>query len=170
MKQAAKLFFSLLFILISNLSFAQDNRINLQVDSLINLAGDPFECNSVTWRIIANKKEAIQILIDKLDDTTMTQAIDKCKLTHLRVGDLAYLTLKRIMPLPFFAVTGIQCDLFRDGCQVGVFEYMETSRFKFKGQVQAYYDGKKDHLVWRQLDSNHLTPCYFMNNIRGQYY
>ena len=149
--------------------FGQKDKIKLQVDSLKYLSGDPFECNSLTWRIIANKKDAIQILIDKLGDTTLTKATDKCKKTYLRVGDLAYLTLERILSLPFFAVTGMQCDVMQDGCWIGVFEYIEANRPKFKGQVQAYYDKKKVNLKWRKLDRNDLTTCYIKNNIKGQY-
>ena len=143
MKLQIKILFTSLFILTAISSIGQSDKIKLQVDSLKYLSGDPFECNSLTWRIIANKKDAIQILIDKLDDTTLTKATDKCKTTNLRVGDLAYLTLERILALPFFAVTGMQCDVIQDGCQVGIFEYIEANRFKFKGQVQKYYNEKK---------------------------
>ena len=152
-----------------NFSFGQTN-IEKQVDSLKYLKGDPFECNSVTWRIIANKKDAILYLIDKLDDTNLTKATDKCKKTNLTVGDISFLTLKRILPLPFFAVTGMRCDVIENGCQLGIFEYIESNRTKFKQQVQVYYDKKKSKLKWRQLDSNHLTPCYIENNIKGQYF
>jgi hypothetical protein len=169
MKRHITIFFISLFILTTNYSFGQTDKIKLQVDSLKYLRGDPFECNSLTWRIILNKKDAIQALIDKLDDTTITSAKVKCKKTNLTVGDIAYLTLKRILPLPFFAVTGVQCDVIENGCQLGVFEYIERNRVKFKGQVQTYFDKKKNNLKWRQLDSNHLTPCYIKNNIKGQY-
>lgn len=64
----------------------------------------------------------------------------------------------------------MQNDVIKDGCQVGVFEYIESNRTRFKEQVQAYYDKKKEKLKWRQLDSNHLTPCYLKNNIKGQYF
>lgn len=169
MKQLIKLYFTTLVILTTLNTFGQTDLLKSQVDSLKYLNGDPFECNSVTWRIISNKKEVIQLLIDKLGDSTLTNATDKCKTASLRVGDIAYLTLKRILPLPFFTVTGMQCDIIKDGCQIGVFEYIESNRPKFKGQVQAYYDKKKDNLKWKQLDSNHLTPCYIKNNIKGQY-
>jgi hypothetical protein len=154
---------------LKRLTFSNTDLLKLQVDSLKYISGDPFVCNSVTWRIIANKKEAIQILIDKLGDTTLTKATDKCKTSNLRVGDLAYLTLVRVLPLPFMMVTGMQCDVMENGCQLGVFEYIEKNRSKFKGQVQAYYDKKKSNLKWRQLDSNKLTPCYIKNNIKGHY-
>jgi hypothetical protein len=164
-----KLFFLTLIISTTINGFGQTDQIKAKVDSLEYLIGDPFDCNSVTWRIIANKKDAIQHLIDQLDDTTITLAKDKCKTTNLTVGDIAYLTLKRILQLPFFAVTGMQCDIIENDCQLGIFEYIENNRVKFKGQVQKYYDQKKNNLKWRQLDSNHLTPCYIKNNIKGQY-
>lgn len=112
MKPQIKILFTSLFFLTAINTFGQTAKIKLQVDSLKYLNDDPFECNSLTWRIIASKKESIQILIDKLDDTTLTKASDKCKPTNLRVSDLAYLTLKRILHLPFFVVTGMQCDVF----------------------------------------------------------
>ena len=155
--------------IIANVSLGQTN-IQKQVDSLKYLQGDPFECNSIAWKIIANKKDAIQVLIDNLGDSTLTKTTDKCKKQNLTVGDISFLTLKRILPLPFFAVTRVQCYVFEGGCQLGIFEYIEANRVKFKQQVQAYYDKKKDKLKWRQLDSNHLTPCYFKNNIKGQYF
>jgi len=158
-----------LLTIITGFCFAQSD-IQSQVDSLKYLQGDPFDCNSVTWRIIANKKDAIQFLIDNLDDSTFTTATDKCKKSNLTVGDISFLTLKRILPLPFFAVTQVQCDLIKNGCQLGVYEYIENNRAKFKQQVQIYYDKNRDKLKWRQLDSNHLTPCYLKNNIKGQYF
>jgi hypothetical protein len=169
MKHLITLFFTSLVILTNTNAFGQTDLLKSQVDSLKYLSGDPFDCNFVTWRIIENKKEAIQILIEKIEDTTLTNTTDKCKTTNLRVGDLAYLTLKRILPLPFFAVTRMQCDVIKDGCLVGVFEYIDANRTTFKGQVQTYYDKKKDNLKWRQLDRNHLTPCHIQNNIKGQY-
>ncbi len=165
----SKILITTLFTLISIIAFSQNEKIKSQVDSLKYLSGDPLDCNSVTWRIIANKKDAIQVLIDKLDDTTTVKAIDKCKKEYLRVGDIAYLTLKKILPLPFFAVTGMQMDVIENGCQLGIFEYIEDNRIKFKGQVQVYYDKKKEKLKWRKLDSNQLTACYIKNNIKGQY-
>lgn len=170
MRPHQKLFFVLWLALMATGSFGQSRSIALQADSLKYAGGDPFECSSVTWRIIAAKKEAIQVLIDKLDDTTSTRAADHCKKTALRVGDLAYLTLTRIMALPFFAVTGKQLDVIEaGGCQRGLFEYIEANRARFKAQVQTYYDKKKDHLTWRQSDSNHLPPCEIHHRINGRY-
>jgi hypothetical protein len=169
MKHLKKFFLSTLVILTTINGFGQTDKLKFLVDSLKYLSSDPFECNSVTWRIIAYKKDAIQLLIDKLNDTTITSAKDNCKTSNLKVGDIAYLTLERILPLPFFAVTGMQCDVIKNGCQLGIFEYIENNRIKFKRQVQMYYDKKKSNLKWLQLDNNDLTPCYIKNNIKGQY-
>lgn len=169
MKQQIKILFASLLMLTAMNGFGQTNKIKQQADSLKYVKGDVFECSSLTWKIIACKKDAIQILIDKLDDTTMTKATYKCKPAGLHVGDIAYLTLEKIFALPLFAVTGMQFDVIQDGCRIGVFEYIDANRAKFKGQVQAYYNKKKAHLKWRQLDSNHLTPCYIKNNIKGLY-
>ncbi|MCX6318586.1 MAG: hypothetical protein NTW29_14935 [Bacteroidetes bacterium] len=145
-------------------------QLQKQVDSIKYLQGDPFACTAVTWRIIANRMDAIQLLIDQLADSTMTNARDKCKKTNLAFGDIAFLTLKEILPLPFFAVTQVQCDVIEDGCQLGIFEYIAANRLRFRQQVQAYYNRNKNQLKWRQLDSNYLTPCHIQNNIKGIYF
>jgi hypothetical protein len=153
----------------TNYNFGQ-TILQKQVDSLKYLQDAPFECNSITWKIIANKKDAIQILIDNLDNSTLTKSIDKCKKKELTVGEISFLTLERILPLPFFALTQEQFDVIENGCQLGIFDYIEANRAKFKQQVQAYYDKRKYKLKWRQLDSNHLTPCHIKNNIKGKYF
>jgi hypothetical protein len=141
----------------------------MQVDSLKYIRQNTFDCNSVTWRIIANKKEAIPYLIDKINDTTITLAKDKCKKTAYRVGDLAYLTLTKILPLPFSTITGFQPAAAKDDCQIEIFEYIEVNREKFKARVQYYYNTKKDNLKWVPIHSNHLTPCQRKNNVKGRY-
>ena len=65
-------------------SFGQTGDIELQLDSLKCLQGDPLECTSITWRIISTKKDAIQHLIDKLDDSASTEATDNCKKSNIR--------------------------------------------------------------------------------------
>lgn len=169
MKERHKILLFIFTVCINVSVFGQFDKIKLQVDSLKYVRQNTFDCNSVTWRIIANKKEAIQYLIDKLDDTTHTAAKDKCKKTNFRVGDLAYLTLTKILPLPFSMITGMQLDPKVDACQLGVFEYIENNRQKFKAQVQAYYNKKSESLKWVPIHSNHLTPCQRKNNVKGRY-
>ena len=141
-----KTLFFVVCLLSSINGYAQSVQLQRQLDSLKYVKGNPFECNSITWKIIAHKKEAIQVLINKLDDTSLTLATDPCKHSRLRVGDLAYLTLKEILPLPFYLVTGMRCDVIEGNCQLGVFEYIENNRAKFKQQVQDYYNGNEKKL------------------------
>ncbi len=169
MIRSFKIYTAIFFFWSSLSASGQMDMIKPQIDSLKYLKGNAFDCSSITWRIIANKKEAIQLLIDRLGDTTLTKAKDKCKKTNLCVGDLAYLTLIEIMPLPFMLVTGMQCDVIENGCQLGVFEYIEENRQKFKGQVQTYYDKKSKHLKWVKYDTEDLTPCHIKNKIIGHY-
>lgn len=169
MKEQYKILLFLFILCINVPVFGQLEQIKLQVDSLKYVRQNTFDCNSVTWRIIANKKVAIPFLIDKLDDTTHTAAKDKCKKTNFRVGDLAYLTLTKILPLPFSTITGVQLDPKADACQLALFEYIENNRQKFKEQVQAYYDKKSEGLKWVPIHSNHLTPCQRKNNVKGRY-
>ncbi len=156
-----------LFVLCCCTSFVAHAQTKSPVDSLKYL--NDLGCNTVFWKIIARQKESIPLLIEKLDDTTMTAVKDKCKKNNLRVGDLAYLALEEIIPLPFFAVTGVQCDVIKDGCVVGVFEYIESNRKKFKAQVYAWNRLESKNFIWRRYDSNHLTPCRFGNGIEGKY-
>jgi hypothetical protein len=169
MKKYTYILFLLVCFTATVSAFGQTDKVKLQVDSLKYVTGDAFDCSSLVWRIVATKQDAIQILIDKLSDTTLTKATYKCTNTFLRVGDLAYLALDQILPLPFFSVTGMQCDVIENGCQVGVFTYIETNRKKFNAQVQKYYDIKKNTMEWIQFDSNHLIPCRTMNNVKGYY-
>lgn len=163
--------FMTLFCFLSTVTaLGQTGNITSKIDSLKYVQGDVFDCGAVTWRIIVHKKEAIQYLIDKIADTTMTQARYLNKDNHLRVGDLAYLTLEKIVSLPLARITGMQfCVIEGGGYQRGTFEYIEANRQRFREQVQAYYDGKKGKLKWKQIDSNHLTACYITHHINGRY-
>lgn len=163
--------FITLFCFVSTVTvFGQTVNIRSQIDSLKYVQGDIFACRAVAWRIIVHKEEAIQYLIDKIADTTMTQARYLNKDNDLRVGDLAYLTLEKIVSLPLARITGMQfCVIEGGGYQRGTFEYIEANRQRFREQVQAYYDGKKGKLKWKQIDSNHLTACYISHHINGRY-
>ena len=169
MKHPLNFYFLTLILLTTIDGFGQINKLNSQIDSLKYLNDDPFDCNSVTWRIISNRKDAIQLLIDRLADTTFTAAKDKCKNGNLKVGDIAFLTLNHILRLPISIVIKRQTDVFENGCQPGVFEYIENNRVKFKEQVQEYYDKKKHNLKWLDFDKSHLTTCYIESMILGHY-
>jgi hypothetical protein len=58
----------------------------------------------------------------------------------LVIGDLAFLLLDKIKGLPFFAVTGFQCDSFKPGCAypVGYFEIIKAHRLEIAEKVKNY--------------------------------
>lgn len=128
-----------------------------------------FDCNSVFWKIIASKEDAIPYLIDKMGDTTTTFAQYKCKTGYLKTGDIAYLALEHIIPLPFFSVTGMQMCIYENGCQSGVFEYIEKNREQFRIQVNGWYNKNKRKLKWVKVDVQNLNPCEKANNIWGHF-
>ena len=171
MKKYIYTVFILIFFSCTGSVFGQVDKIKLQIDSLKYLEGDAMQCNSLVWRIASNKKDAIQMLIDKLDDTTTTKATNVCKKANLRVGDLAYLSLGEMIALPFFSVTGIQLYVMdENGCQIGKFEYIESNRKKFKQQVHEYCNNNKAHIKWMESEDFMLTPCQIENNLHGHYY
>ena len=131
---------SIFFFWQTTLVSGQTIEVKAKIDSLKYLGVDAFNCNSVFWRIIANRKEAVLRLIDKISDTTITTATWKCKSTNLRVGDIAYLALREIIPVPFSDITGKQYDVIYDGCQGGVSKYIELNRLIFQKQVQLSKD------------------------------
>lgn len=149
---------------------AQTDLLAKRIDSLITLDTNWRECNSVFWRIVASGKPAVPLLITKLTDTAKTTAKDKCKYANLCVGDLAYLALKEIIPLPFFTVTGMQCDMIVNGCdQYCSWGYIEDNRPKFQRQVRLWYATEEKNFRLVQFTEREATPCYQFNHIIGHY-
>ena len=170
MKKRIKIALAILGFAMAVSCFGQTDKMKLQVDSLKYVKGDVYDCSSLTWKIVEYKKDVIQLLIDKLDDTTATQATYVCKKTNLCVGDLAYLSLGEILALPFFAVTGMQLDVIdTNGCDQGKFEYIEANRKRFKQQIQTYYNTNKTRMKW--MDTTiFMMPCQEENKEYGHYY
>jgi len=163
--------FIVIALAITSLSAGQSLSLRVQIDSLRFVKGNPFSsCSAVTWKIVAHRQEAIQPLIDKLSDQTVTAATDIGRPGYLTIGDLAYLTLDRIFRLPFNQVTGVQVCVLDDRGYVGaVFDYMEKNRTKFRQQVQDYYHFKVFGLRWIEAKPNELSLCERLNLISGHY-
>jgi hypothetical protein len=162
-------FLSLFFVLTAFNTYGQTDILKLQIDSLKYINDDPFKCNSLTWRIIKSKKDAIQLLIFKLDDTTIVNSWNNCKGGNLVVGDLAYLTLWELFSIPFYELTGYQFDVIRNDCKTGLFEYLQTNRTEFKTIIQNYYDKRKANLKWTKIEKKYITPCQAKFKINGRY-
>ena len=149
---------------------AQEDLIKRQVDSLQYCGADFLDCSSVIWRIIAHEKKAIPYLLSKLNNTTPTKAHFNCKLKNLRVGDLAFMTLDRIIGLPIYAITHQQFDLIEDDCQVGVYDYIEDNRTKFSNQVKHWVRSDLKRYVWIAYEQNEVSECEKRNKITGRFY
>ncbi len=165
---------ALLFISVfcASHSFAQTDEINGKIDSLKYLDKDAYKCNSVYWRIVAIGKDAIPLLISRMDDTTLTEAAYVCKKGKLKLGDLCYKVLEEIMEIPTFYVTHVQFDLFEGECQVGVYGYLERERKKFKQQVSSYYETYKNDLKFVKFSypaGEHPNACKIKYKIYGYF-
>lgn len=151
-------------------TFGQQNNIALKIDSLQFLKAQPFPCNSVYWRIVANGKDAIPFLIDKLDDTTATTTSLTCKKTNVKLGDICYESLTDIFSIPLFYVTHQQFDFFDNyGCLEGVLAYLDNNRQRFKAQIQAYYIKYKTDLKFVRYRKDYKDECKKENKILGYY-
>ena len=145
------------------------NIIEKRVDSLRFLKQQPFDCNSVYWRVVATGKDAIPFLISKLTDTTKTQVSLKCKSRNVRFGDICFEALTEIFNIPLFYVTQQQFDVIIQGCQQGVFTYLNDHRQKFQSQVQQYYDKFKSDIKFVKYDKDYKSACKKKHGILGYY-
>lgn len=140
-----------------------------QIDSLKFTNSKYASCNSIYWRVVANGENVIPYLIDRIDDTTATRATDKCKTANLCVGDLCYYALIEIMPISLFAVSGQQFDTYSNGCNLGVVEWIDKNRQRFKSDLRQWYYTEKTSLVWVRFKGTELTDCRKINKINGWY-
>jgi hypothetical protein len=97
--------------------------------------------NDVLYKkLVVRFKNDKSYLIEQISNITKTSAIACGKKEALVIGDLAFLLLDKIKGLPFFAVTGFQCDSFKPGCAypVGYFEIIKAHRLEIAEKVKNY--------------------------------
>ncbi len=151
-------------------TFGQE-RIGNQIDSLRYLGVDAFNCNSAIWQIIAKRKEAIPYLINLVGDSSLTSVNYHCKKDgKMKVGDVAFYALDEIVSVPMTYVTGRQFDLFHDGCQEWVYDYIEENRLVFQQQLQKWYQESKENFIWERYEEKYLTECQRKNYIFGYFH
>ena len=164
------------------LSCGQQMKLELQeaikqVDSLKFVKEMPYMCqdfievnkrNPLTigcgdelyWNTVRLNKNVIELLIDKLDDSTTTEAIVPLFGYNYTVADIAYTILQELIHnIPTFDLLGVQFD--EEGC--GYCSYWQqlntdySNRRKFKSTVKNWYHKYKDNLVW--VESNNFATC-----------
>lgn len=117
------------------------------VDSLQFIKSDTLDCSAdLYWRIIAQGKEAIPFLIEKLTDTTQTKIKFHCKKTCLNVGEIAQFALSEIASFPPAAMGVGQFDFFMideqgQSCW-SFYDYLfnNSKKEKYKTIVQNWYN------------------------------
>jgi hypothetical protein len=154
----------------STKSFTQSIDLTRKVDSLRYLGVQPFDCNSLYWQVVKGGKEAIPLLIARLNDNTPTKVSLNCKRTDVKVGDVCYEVLTEIFEIPTFFVTRLQFDFVdQNGCQHGLYQYFASDRLRFKKQILDYYQHFKDHIVFVKYGKDYKNNCKLTNKILGYY-
>ena len=125
------------------------------------------------WQVVKGKQEIIPLLLDKLDDTTQTEASVPYFGGQYTVADIAYTALQEIIKdIPTFELLKIKFDT--NGC--GYCSYWNhlrkniKNRKKFKVAVTDWYDKNKANLVW--VTSNQFLTCDIsgINHPNGGHY
>jgi hypothetical protein len=141
------------------------------VDSIQYLKVDTLDCNaSLYWRIVAKGENAIPILIEKLDDTTLTNISHKCKTTKLNVGEVAYFALQQIAFFPAYTITKIEFDVvYVNGCW-SFFDYFfnNANKKNYKDLVRKWYFDNKFNFKEEKISKRRMTECQKVYNI-GKY-
>jgi hypothetical protein len=170
-RQTMKLLTYILFLL-PCLTFAQTDNKKL-VDSLKFVMDMPYMCrdtvpteisvdcgDKIFWRVVKQKQDIVPFIIDKLSDTTQTEASVPNFGGQYTVADIAYNALKEIIKdIPTFELLGVKFD--KNGC--GYCSYWThlrkdiKYRKKFQTNVRNWYDKNKSNLVW--ATSNQFLTC-----------
>ena len=91
--------------------------------------------------IVSYDTVAIPYLINKLNDTTLTEIYNSCSKNNFKIGDIAFLLINDIEQIPYSTVTNTQW------CLVGqcgklpdyFFNYLELNRLEFQLKYRKYY-------------------------------
>ena len=146
--------------------------VTKQIDSLKFVKEMPYICETgicgdkLYWDAVSIGRSNIELLIDKLDDTTSTTANVVLFGGNYTVADIAYCSLSEIIHnIPTFQLLGVPFD--QEGC--GYCSYWQhlnkdfSNRQKFKEAVNNWYHKNKDSLVW--VESQNFSTC----DCRGQH-
>ncbi len=94
---------------------------------------------------------AIPYLLDKIGDTTETSIRIPCSTHNLKIGDVTFVLLSDIIPIPMHLVTGSQWDVIDcDTFMLGTWDYLHDSRKRFQNELFEFFKSKKGKL-WIRL-------------------
>ena len=114
------------------------------------------------WNVVRLRENIIELLIDKMDDTTRTEAVVPNFGYNYTVADIAYTALQEIIhKIPTFELPGVKFD--EGGCgYCAYWQYLNkgmSNRKKFKQGVWDWYHTHKDQLVWVKSQSYETCDC-----------
>lgn len=162
-----------IFILVHILStsFGQDVDIKSMVDSLRFLNVKSLDITAdLYWRIIAKRKEAIPFLIEKLEDTTITNIYADCKKENLNVAEVSYEALKEIGDFPIFLITHIQFDVVQNGCwSFYNYFYNNGNKKEFQKLIKDWYLKEKKNYQAKKFSKKAFTESHKKYNIFRYY-
>jgi hypothetical protein len=160
-----------------------------QVDSLKFIKEMPFACednynvkerhplsigcgDELYWNVVQLNNNVIELLIDKLNDTTTSESIVRLFGYHYTTADIAYTALQEIIhKIPTFDLLGVEFD--KEGC--GYCSYWQhlnknfENREKFKSAVTQWYYSNKDNFVWVESNRFETCVCYGQHPNGGHY-
>lgn len=123
--------------------------------------GNLSACGDVLfWKVVMLRDNAIEALIDKLDDTTQTAAIVPNLGYHYTIADIAFSALSEIIHnIPTFELLGVSFD--KDGCGYCAYWHYVNEGFKnrqkFKAAVRTWYHSNQYTMEW--VESNDFETC-----------
>jgi len=152
------------------------------VDELEGITDMPYICRDTVgtqgcgqklfWNVVKKKREVIPLLLDKLDDTTTTEATVPNFGGRWTVADVAYNALEEIIKdIPTFDLLGVQFD--HHGC--GYCSYWQHLRSEikhrraFKKKIIQWYLENNDSLVWIKSDLVLTCDCSFRHPNGGHF-
>lgn len=115
--------------------------------------------DNIYWNCVKLREKAIQPLIDRMTDTTRTDAHVMLFGGYYTVADIAYVALTEIIHgIPTFDLLGVK---FSEECGYCAYWFYVNdgikNRRKFQKAVQKWYDKNKNMLVW--IENNDFETC-----------
>jgi hypothetical protein len=124
------------------------------------------------WKVVRLHSSVIELLIDKLDDSTTTNAVVPIFGVSYTFADVAYTALEELIHnIPTFDLLGVPFDTA--GC--GGCSYWQhlnatySNRQKFKAAVRVWYLTNKNNLVWIENDNFATCDCHGKHPNGGHY-
>ena len=129
-------------------TFIHDTIVSVKIGDSFSLNWNnytsKFEEDALWKKIVFKFDSHCPFLVEQIANKSESPAYACANNYHLKIGDFAFLVIDKIKLLPFFELTGIQCDYFELGCPypVGYFEAIDQKRDTLANRVRRYLSEK----------------------------